>query len=191
MRRWRRPHGQRAGARSGGDGDGVLYRSGYRRHPQLLDRHAPAPRARSPTTATAPSAYDPNGAFASLKAGATATDTFHYTVTDGSGFSTATVTITITGQNDAPVAAGLTANVQEHGPATTVTASYTDPDIGDTHSFSVDTHRHQGQGHRQRQRHLHLRPERRLRQPEGGRDRDRHVPLYGDGWREPLIDGDW
>ena len=28
--------------------------------------------------------YDPNGAFASLKAGATATDTFTYTVTDGS-----------------------------------------------------------------------------------------------------------
>ena len=45
-----------AGARPGGDGHGVLYRSRYRRHPQLLDRHAPAPRARSSTTATAPSA---------------------------------------------------------------------------------------------------------------------------------------
>ena len=62
--------------------------------------------------------YDPNGAFTSLKAGATATDTFHYTVTDGSNASsTATVTITITGENEAPVAQGLTANVQENGPA--------------------------------------------------------------------------
>ena len=84
--------------------------------------------------------YDPNGAFTSLKAGATATDTFHYTVTDGSNASsTATVTITITGQNEAPVAQGLTASVQENGPAATVTASYTDPDVGDTHTFSIDT----------------------------------------------------
>jgi VCBS repeat-containing protein len=83
--------------------------------------------------------YDPNGAFASLKAGATATDTFHYTVTDAAGLSsTALVTITVTGQNDAPVAGNLTGTVLEHGPATTVTASYTDPDTGDTHSFAVD-----------------------------------------------------
>ena len=42
--------------------------------------------------------YDPNGAFASLAPGQTATDKFLYTVTDGSGLSsTATVTMTITG----------------------------------------------------------------------------------------------
>src|SRR5260370_39196751 len=53
--------------------------------------------------------------------------------------STATVAITITGQNDPPVAANVTGTVLEHGPATTVTASYTDPDTGDTHSFTIDT----------------------------------------------------
>src|SRR5262249_19986094 len=49
--------------------------------------------------------YDPNGAFPSLPAGATASDTFQYTVTDGAGASsTALATITIIGQNDAPIA---------------------------------------------------------------------------------------
>jgi large repetitive protein len=45
-------------------------------------------------------AYDPNGAFNSLAAGATATDTFTYTVGDSIGetsVTAATVTITITG----------------------------------------------------------------------------------------------
>ena len=83
--------------------------------------------------------YDPNGAFASLAAGQSAADQFLYTVTDGSGAtSTATVTITITGQNDAPNAANISGAAPEHGPAATVTASYTDPDAGDTHTFSVD-----------------------------------------------------
>ena len=77
--------------------------------------------------------YDPNGAFASLKAGAAATDTFTYTVTDGSdAFSTPTVTVTITGENDPPVAADVAASAFEHGPAVQVAASYTDPDVGDT-----------------------------------------------------------
>src|SRR4029077_7567176 len=84
--------------------------------------------------------YDLNGAFASLKAGASTTDTFSYTVTDGSNAgSTATVTITITGQNDAPVAANVIGSVLEHGPAMTGTASYSDPDLGDTHTFGIDT----------------------------------------------------
>ncbi|MCK1368265.1 Ig-like domain-containing protein, partial [Bradyrhizobium sp. 62] len=84
--------------------------------------------------------YDPNGGFIGLRAGQTAQDTFKYTVTDGSGASsTATVTITIKGENDAPVAQDVAADVQEHGPAKTVTASYTDPDLGDTHSFKIDT----------------------------------------------------
>jgi VCBS repeat-containing protein len=83
--------------------------------------------------------YDPNGAFEALRAGQTATDKFLYTVTDAAGASSsATVTITITGQNDPPVAAAVSGTVQEHGPATTVSASYTDPDAGDTHTFSVD-----------------------------------------------------
>jgi VCBS repeat-containing protein len=49
------------------------------------------------------------------------------------------VTITITGQNDAPVAANVSGGVLEHGPAVTVSASYTDPDVGDTHTFLIDT----------------------------------------------------
>jgi VCBS repeat-containing protein len=49
--------------------------------------------------------YNPNGAYASLKAGQTAADTFTYQVSDGAGgVATATATVTITGVNDAPVA---------------------------------------------------------------------------------------
>ncbi|MEM6474276.1 MAG: Ig-like domain-containing protein, partial [Planctomycetota bacterium] len=48
--------------------------------------------------------YDPNGAFDSLPAGQTATDTFTYTIDDGRGQAnstdSATVTITITGGTD-------------------------------------------------------------------------------------------
>ena len=48
--------------------------------------------------------YKPNGAFLSLAAGQTATDSFTYQVTDGQGgFATASVKITIVGQNDAPI----------------------------------------------------------------------------------------
>ena len=48
--------------------------------------------------------YNPNGQFASLTAGQTATDTFTYTATDGTQTSNAaTVTVTITGVNTAPV----------------------------------------------------------------------------------------
>src|SRR4029078_5635070 len=47
--------------------------------------------------------YDPNGAFESLAAGETATDTFTYTLEDGHGGpSTETVTVTIHGANDGP-----------------------------------------------------------------------------------------
>ncbi len=42
-------------------------------------------------------------------------------------------------QNHAPVAANVTATAQDSGPAVTVTASYVDADVGDTHTFLVDT----------------------------------------------------
>ncbi|MEM7049395.1 MAG: IPTL-CTERM sorting domain-containing protein [Acidobacteriota bacterium] len=50
--------------------------------------------------------YDPNGAFETLAAGATDTDSFTYTIDDGSGTCSemATVTVTITGVNDCPTA---------------------------------------------------------------------------------------
>ena len=68
------------------------------------------------------------------------TDTFEYTVTDDNGASsTATVTITINGENDAPIAASVTGSVGEDGPGTVVSASFTDVDDSDTHTFAVDT----------------------------------------------------
>lgn len=55
--------------------------------------------------------YDPNGAFDSLSASDSTTDSFDYTVSDGAGgTATATVTITINGTNDGPVAANATIN---------------------------------------------------------------------------------
>ncbi len=60
--------------------------------------------------------YNPNGAFDSLVGGATATDSFSYTVTDGQGGNdTATVTITVTGVNDAPAAIDDSFTVSEDG----------------------------------------------------------------------------
>lgn len=52
--------------------------------------------------------YDPNAQFETLAAGATATDSFRYTVSDGNGNTdTARVTLTISGVNDAPVLAAV------------------------------------------------------------------------------------
>jgi len=50
-------------------------------------------------------AYDPGGAFETLSAGTSATETFTYTISDGLGRTdTATVTIGLLGVNDAPIA---------------------------------------------------------------------------------------
>jgi VCBS repeat-containing protein len=47
--------------------------------------------------------YDPNGAFESLDAGETGSDSFTYTISDGhGGTDTATVNVTVNGANDAP-----------------------------------------------------------------------------------------
>ncbi|MFN8709852.1 MAG: beta strand repeat-containing protein, partial [Planctomyces sp.] len=83
--------------------------------------------------------YDPNGAFESLAAGESTTDSFTYTVNDGHGGEvTKTVTITITGQNDAPVVQDVIASVSEEGPSVDVAADFTDVDSTDTHTFSID-----------------------------------------------------
>ena len=63
--------------------------------------------------------YDPNGQFASLAAGESATDSFDYTISDGNGgIDTASVTITVTGdidngggETDLPVTQGLVLNL--------------------------------------------------------------------------------
>lgn len=71
----------------------------------------------------------------SLRAGATATDQFSYTIADAAGAqSTATVSIQVTGVNDAPGAHGDNTTVSEDGGPITidVLANDTDVDIGDT-----------------------------------------------------------
>jgi VCBS repeat-containing protein len=85
--------------------------------------------------------YDPDGQFEYLKAGDSATDSFIYTVSDGrGGIDTATVTITINGVNDAPTGISLSSNtVAENQPSGTLVGSFstTDPDIGDTFTYSL------------------------------------------------------
>ncbi len=79
--------------------------------------------------------YDPGAAFNSLKAGATATDAFTYTMVDSQGATaSATVTVTITGQNDAPTAVADTATMNEDATnvAIDVLGNDTDPDNGDS-----------------------------------------------------------
>jgi len=86
--------------------------------------------------------YDPNGAFDSLAGGASATDTFKYTVTDGQGGTdTATVTVTIIGPaNLPPVAADDNAATDEDTPTTiSVLANDTDTDGGTTIVQAIDT----------------------------------------------------
>jgi VCBS repeat-containing protein len=85
--------------------------------------------------------YDPNGQFESLASGETATDTFAYTVTDNHGASsTKTATVTIHGENDAPIAANIAGDANEDtGNPVVLTASYSDVDATDTHTFSVNT----------------------------------------------------
>ncbi|MEM7479895.1 MAG: Ig-like domain-containing protein [Acidobacteriota bacterium] len=60
--------------------------------------------------------YDPNGAFDTLGAGATDTDSFTYTIDDGSGTcaETATVTVTINGVNDCPTAVNDAVSTDEN-----------------------------------------------------------------------------
>jgi VCBS repeat-containing protein len=83
--------------------------------------------------------YDSNGKFASLAQGETATDSFHYTVDDGNGGSaTQTATVTIIGENDAPVTQDIAGSANEHGPAITLTAEFSDPNASDTHTVTVD-----------------------------------------------------
>ena len=78
--------------------------------------------------------YATGSAFQSLKAGATATDTFSYTVRDSAGAeSTASVTMTITGVNDGPIAVDDAGSVSEDQSVTLdVLANDTDVDAGDT-----------------------------------------------------------
>ncbi|WP_193778290.1 Ig-like domain-containing protein [Pseudovibrio sp. Ad37] len=88
--------------------------------------------------------YDPNGAFEYLAVGETAIDSFAYKVTDAAGeSSTQTVMITITGQNDAPVAAAVEAEVSEGG-TITINNGVSDADTSDVHLIGINNTETQG-----------------------------------------------
>ncbi|WP_413698871.1 VCBS domain-containing protein [Psychromonas sp. KJ10-10] len=81
--------------------------------------------------------YSPGSDFQSLALGATTDVSFDVTIDDGNGgVDTETVTVTITGTNDAPI---LTVSDLATDEETSVsgTPSFTDIDLGDTHTFSV------------------------------------------------------
>ncbi|MCA9248042.1 MAG: tandem-95 repeat protein, partial [Planctomycetales bacterium] len=81
--------------------------------------------------------YDPNGAFESLPAGISATDTFTYTISDGNGGTdTATVTVTITGQNDDPSAVDDQA-LTPLNTAVEIPVLDNDSDIDDGDAFTI------------------------------------------------------
>lgn len=80
-----------------------------------------------------------NAAYNSLAAGATQVLTIPYTITDAAGASsTAALTITVTGTNDAPVVVAKVDAVTEDATITgDLSIGDTDPDVGDTLSYSV------------------------------------------------------
>ncbi|HSU52468.1 MAG TPA: Ig-like domain-containing protein [Candidatus Dormibacteraeota bacterium] len=86
--------------------------------------------------------YNPNSAFANLAPGATASDSFGFTVTDGhGGFSSARANITIVGVNDVPVAGSPGFSVLEHDTGTNLTtgilAGATDGDPGEAATLQI------------------------------------------------------
>jgi VCBS repeat-containing protein len=86
-------------------------------------------------------AYNPNGQFESLGVGATANDSFTYTISDGSLTSTATVNLTINGVNDAPTVANAIANqttLEDGFFSFTIPANtFADVDAGDSLTYTA------------------------------------------------------
>ena len=88
--------------------------------------------------------YTPNaGAYDSLAAGETATDTFTYTISDGAGGTvTGTATVNVTGTNDTPTLTGsASADILEDDASVTldVLATATDVDASDVLSVAAVT----------------------------------------------------
>lgn len=86
--------------------------------------------------------YNAGGLFQTLRAGATTTDSFTYTMVDGAGAaSTAAVTMIVTGANDAPVLATPIADQNASaGTAFSFTfgaGAFADIDIGDSLAYSA------------------------------------------------------
>src|SRR5260221_523413 len=81
-----------------------------------------------------------DGALDFLAAGQTLVQKYNVTIDDGhGGAAVQVVTVTLTGTNDVPVVQAIVADVNEHGPAVILTASFTDPDLIDTHTFGIST----------------------------------------------------
>jgi VCBS repeat-containing protein len=86
--------------------------------------------------------YNPGNIFQSLKQGATAPDTFTYTVSDDKGGeTTGTITVTITGVNDhlsVPDNQTIIVTIDNDGEALSAgRVQVDDPDEGDSYSFSI------------------------------------------------------
>jgi len=82
--------------------------------------------------------YDPNGGFEHLSAGATATDSFIYTISDSAGATdTATVTVTVTGINDNPDAVDDTATVAWDATLGSIDVLANDSDVDSADTLSV------------------------------------------------------
>jgi Ca2+-binding RTX toxin-like protein len=84
--------------------------------------------------------YNTNGKFEHLSKGATATDSFTYTISDGNGgFDSETVTLTINGQNDAPSSLLVdNASFNENVAGAVIgNISFGDVDVGDIHTFTT------------------------------------------------------
>ena len=73
--------------------------------------------------------YDPDGQFESLPAGATAYETFTYTLSDGELSDTAVVTLTIQGVNDAPLVQGESLEILEDSAGHVLPVLQNDSDI--------------------------------------------------------------
>jgi VCBS repeat-containing protein len=81
-----------------------------------------------------------NAAAQYLAVGESAVEKYDVTFNDGHGGTvTEVVTVTITGSNDKPVAVAIAGEANEDGPAVTLTASFTDVDASDGHTFTIDT----------------------------------------------------
>ena len=76
--------------------------------------------------------YDPDDKFENLAEGATATDSFAYTIRNAAGgVDTATVTVTITGANDDPTAVGDAFSIEEDDGPTELLVLNGDSDVDD------------------------------------------------------------
>ncbi|MDF1877873.1 VCBS domain-containing protein [Sulfurimonas sp. SAG-AH-194-L11] len=84
--------------------------------------------------------FNPGTDFDDLSLGDVTTVEISYTISDEGGLtSNATVTLTVTGTNDVPVLSVVDIAATEDGTEVTGTASFTDLDIANTHTYSVST----------------------------------------------------